>query len=332
MTDAALRGSGPGVFPARRTGKNAMSYSDTPSFDVPGTGIPSRLFGFEIIDFIGEGAGSMIYAATDPVSKQIYALKHVVRKTDRHARFIEQLYNEYEVARHFTHAGLRRCHEVRNTHTLFRKVTEAVLIMEMFDGTPLDTSLPNNTIGLVDCFTQVASALGAMHSLGFVHCDLKPNNILLNAVRQAKVIDFGQACRAGTVKERIQGTPDYIAPEQVRREPVTVRTDVFNFGATLYWALAGRKIPTLYTVKKTENSFLVDDCIPAPADVNTNVPMTLSNLVMECVRNNPQKRPADMPELERRLDIIKHGLIADAHQSRKAQKQNGDTSMPLLNV
>ena len=76
---------------------------------------------------------------------------------------------------------------------------------------------------------------------------------------EVKVIDFGQSCRIGTVKERIQGTPDYIAPEQVARRPITSQTDVFNLGATLYWALTGQDIPTLYTVnKKGENSFLLD--------------------------------------------------------------------------
>ena len=53
------------------------------------------------------------------------------------------------------------------------------------------------------------------------------------------MIDYGQSCRIGTIKERIQGTPDYIAPEQVARRPVSVATDVFNLGASLYWALTG---------------------------------------------------------------------------------------------
>src|SRR5205823_1159523 len=130
--------------------------------------------------------------------------------------------------------------------------------------------------------------------MGFVHCDLKPNNILLAPDGRVKVIDLGQACKVGTQKQRIQGTPDYISPEQVRREPVTQRTDVYNFGATLYWALTGRNFPTLFTLKRGENSFLVDSQIPTPQALNDEVPETLSNLAMECVRTNPAKRPADM--------------------------------------
>ena len=121
-----------------------------------------------------------------------------------------------------------------------------------------------------------------------------------------KVIDLGQACRAGTVKQRIQGTPDFISPEQVKCEPVSLRTDVFNFGATLYWALTHKKIPTLFTLKKGDNSFLVDDRIMAPADHNPQVPANLSNLVMECVRTNPAKRPENMTEVTRRLETIEY--------------------------
>jgi len=139
--------------------------------------------------------------------------------------------------------------------------------------------------------------------MSYAHCDLKPNNILVNAGGDVKIIDFGQACRLGSVKERIQGTPDFIAPEQVKREPITAKTDVFNFGATLYASLTGRSIPTLYTVKKGDNSFLVDDVIPTPREVEPEVPEQLSNLVMECIRTNPSKRP-ELADVIRRLEVL----------------------------
>src|SRR5207248_1366007 len=132
-------------------------------------------------------------------------------------------------------------------------------------------------------------------------------------------IDLGQAAKVGTAKSRIQGTPDYIAPEQVKCLPVTERTDVFNFGATMYWALSGRKMPTLFTLKKGENSFLVDSQIAAPHQLNPTVPENLSNLVMECVRTNPAKRPADMTELVRRLEIIEHAMRRSSAGNGQAQ-------------
>jgi len=266
------------------------------------------LFGYEILDQIGEGAASTIYAVSQPQSKQIYALKHVTRKTDKDARFIEQLEAEFNVGRRVNHPNLRRPIDLQLKKSLLGRVTEAALVLELFDGRSLEFNLPRELSRLMEIFIQTGKALEAMHNAGFVHCDLKPNNILVGPRGEVKVIDLGQACPIGTEKKRIQGTPDYIAPEQVKLMPVTVRTDVFNFGATLYWALSGQKLPTLFTVKKAKNAFLVDEQIPAPHQHNPQVPENLSNFVMECVRTNPRKRPADMNEVVRRLEIIRHTI------------------------
>lgn len=280
--------------------------------------MPQALFGYEIIDNIGEGAGSTIYAVSHPESKQLYALKHVVRKTDKHARFIDQLESEFEVGRRCMHPNLRRVIDYQTKKTLLGKITEAALVLELFDGLPLDINLPRAMSQLVNVFLETGRALEAMHISGYVHCDLKPNNILLSREGMVKVIDLGQACAIGTKKERIQGTPDYIAPEQVKLLPVTMRTDIYNLGATMYWALSGRKMPTLFTISKGENSLLSDDLIPPPHVINPLVPETLSNFVMECVRINPRKRPADMGEVVRRLETIQHGLSRLLAESRSA--------------
>lgn len=269
-----------------------------------GTRMPKSVFDYEVIDFIGVGAGSTLFAVSHPQTGQLYALKHVVVKNDKDERFVEQLEAEYEVGKSVNHRGLRRSIDFKARRNLFRKVQDAVLVLELFDGNSLEISPPRGVKGAVDCFLQVSQALGALHHAGYIHCDLKPNNIMMNAEGQVKVIDLGQACKLGTLKKRIQGTPDFIAPEQVKCEAVTPRTDVYNFGATLYWVLTGKKLPTLYTIKRSENSFLVDVKTETPRDLNPEVPETLSNLVMDCVRVNPAKRPADMAEVTRRLEII----------------------------
>jgi len=271
---------------------------------------PLELFGYRIVDRLGVGAGSTIYAAQDPQTLQVVALKHVVRTNEKSIRFVEQLEAEYEVSRGIQHPNLRRALVYKVSKTLLRKVTDAALIMEMVDGKPLETHLPRSVPEIVEVFVQTARGLHHLHGRGYVHCDLKPNNILRCSDRHVKVIDLGQTCRAGTVKPRIQGTPDYIAPEQVRCEPVTFKTDIYNFGATLYWCLCGKNFPTLFTLKKGENSFLVDSQIPTPMELNPRVPEPLSNLVMECVRTNASRRPADMVELGRRLETVQLSLIS----------------------
>ena len=154
-----------------------------------------------------------------------------------------------------------------------------------------------------------------------MHCDLKPINILIGPQFQVKVIDLGQAAPIGTEKKRIQGTPDYIAPEQVKCRPVTIRTDIYNLGATMYWALTGKKMPTLYTVRKAQGSRRASCSMtrsPAPHTLIPTVPEQLSNLVMECVRSDPRKRPGDMTEVIRRLEVILHAY--------QRQKQHGSVN------
>jgi len=284
-------------------------------------GLPRKLFDYDVVDLIGQGAGSLIYVVTHPTTRQLYAFKHVVRKTDKDDRFIEQLETEYEVGRQVTHPGLRRSIEMKVNRTLLRRTTEAGLVLELFDGISLEQQPPRHLLDIVSTFIQTAQALAALHAAGYVHCDLKPNNILRDAGGFVKVIDLGQTARNGTIKRRIQGTPDYIAPEQVKCLPVTYQTDVFNFGATMYAVLCGRKLPTLFTLKKSENSFLLDDAMATPRDVNPQIPEPLSNLVMECVRTNPAKRPQEMSDLARRLEIIEHTIKKSARLATPAASQ-----------
>ncbi len=275
-----------------------------------------KLLHYDVLERLGEGARSTIYAVRDPDSGKIFALKHVVRAEQKDIRFIEQMETEFEISRQFTHPNLRKSYELKINKTMLLKTAEAFLLMELVDGKPLDVRLPSQMIDIVDTFIQAAQGLKAMHAMGYAHCDIKPNNILRNDQGLVKIIDFGQSCKIGTVKERIQGTPDYIAPEQVSRRPISVQTDVFNLGATLYWALLGRHIPTLYTVnKKGENSFLLDTRIDSPQDLNPRVPPALSNLVMECISTRPAKRPGDMDQVITRLELAKHILNKQSNPS-----------------
>ena len=268
-----------------------------------------KLLHYDVLERLGEGAGSTIYRVRDPQTGRELALKHVVRTDQKDIRFVEQMETEFEISRQFTHPNLRRSYELKIQKTMLVKTAEAFLVMELVDGKPLDVNPPRDMMDTLDTFIGAAQGLRAMHQMGYAHCDIKPNNILRNESGKVKVIDFGQSCKIGTVKERIQGTPDYIAPEQVARRPISVQTDVFNLGATLYWAVTGKVIPTLYTVnKKGDNSFLLDTRIDTPQDLNPKCPPAISNLVMECVSTKPQKRPADMDAMITRLELGKHIL------------------------
>lgn len=271
--------------------------------------LPRTLFGYEVLAVIGEGAGSTIYKVRDRADDQIYALKHVRKRSSKDQRYVEQLVNELAVSEKFRHPGLRRSYEVRYRRNLLFAVKEAALVMEFFDGVPLDRQEPKPLAEVLDVFIQAAHALHGLHYLQYVHCDLKPNNVLTrpdgSGGTAVKIIDFGQAVKVGTTKARIQGTADFMAPEQVKLKPVTFRTDSFNFGATLYWALTGHRVPTLFTVSRDRRDVIKEGKFPSPRDLNDKCPQDLSDLVMECVKMSPLARPADMPQIIHRLVQVK---------------------------
>jgi serine/threonine protein kinase len=187
--------------------------------------------GYRIISVLGHGAASIVYLVQDPKSKAIWALKHVVREGPKDQRFLDQAESEYEIARRLSHPSLRTIPNIiKNRQYLIGSAKELFLVMEFLDGKALDKHPPKTLTQAVEIFQKVAEGLAHMHDQGYVHADMKPNNIIVDDDGGVKIIDLGQACKIGTVKERIQGTPDYIAPEQVHRQAITPRTDVYNFG------------------------------------------------------------------------------------------------------
>jgi eukaryotic-like serine/threonine-protein kinase len=263
---------------------------------------------FEVLQCLGYGARSTIYAVSERRTGQVYALKRVIRRSAEDDRFLEQAEQEFAISSQFDHPALRKSIRLIKRRKLI-KVSELYLVMEMFDGTSLDAQRPASLTSLISIFVQVAQGLQAMHKLGYVHADIKPNNILVNDRLDAKIIDFGQSCAIGTIKQRIQGTPDYIAPEQVGRGPLTPATDLFNFGATLYWCVTDRHIPTLIPKKKAGPVRVDSRELKAPHEVNPKVPMPLSRLIIDCVQNRPSQRPQDfavvLPRLELALTVAR---------------------------
>jgi eukaryotic-like serine/threonine-protein kinase len=259
---------------------------------------------FEILSKLGYGARSIIYAVSEKRTGQLYALKRVVRRSPEDDRFLEQAEQEYAISSQFNHPALRKSVRMIRRRKML-KVSELFLVMELFDGTALDVQRPTSFSSLIRVFIQVAQGLGAMHRLGFVHADIKPNNILVNELMQAKIIDFGQSCAVGTVKTRIQGTPDYIAPEQVGRGRLTPATDIFNFGATMYWCFTDRHIPTLIPKKKPVPGGVPDKNrqFIEPHKLNSRVSMPLSRLIVDCVQNRPSARPQEFSDVVARLEL-----------------------------
>lgn len=267
-----------------------------------------RVPGYSVYERLGTGARSTIWLVADQRTGEQFALKRVTRKDSQDDRFIEQAVNDYEVSRELAHPVLRRSFEMRRVRR-FLQLRELHIIMELVEGQTLEDIGPMKAHRMLSIFMRVAEGLDALHQMNFVHTDIKPNNIMVTEAGEVKVIDFGQSCPIGHVKNRIQGTPDYIAPEQVEKGvPLTQKTDVFNLGATMYWAITGRSFPTVMPSSKRRGGIELKTSqdVVLPEDLNRNVPMALSRLVMDCCQANPKDRPSDMQEIIRRLGVAQH--------------------------
>jgi serine/threonine-protein kinase len=277
--------------------------------------------GYQVLEFLGNGASSSIWKVRDACSGEIVALKRVVRREAKHARFIEQAENEYSVGRGMENDTIRRIWDIRRIKRWFT-VQELHLIMEYCPGVSIQERRPTSVLEVTRVFLAVAQGLAYMNAQGFVHADIKPNNIIVGESGQVKVIDLGQSCPIGTVKKRIQGTPDFIAPEQVQCRPLDARTDVFNFGASLYWALTGKAIPTVIPKKSSgRDHSLHDTTLTPPEQINPEVTAPLSALVTECVSRRPIKRPSSMDKVASRLDLVALSL-------QRVQSAAGTTPAP----
>jgi serine/threonine-protein kinase len=270
----------------------------------------TQIAGYRVLARIGKGAASELYAVQDPKTKQVWALKHVIKATDKDHRFLEQVQIEYDVGSKLKHRSVRGMHRLVKQRKGFR-VQSVTLIMELVDATTLDQRLPQSHAQAVNIFGQLAEGLAHMHARGYVHADIKPSNILVTEDDQVKIIDLGQACAIGTVKKRIQGTPGYMAPEQAHRQAITPKTDVYNFGATMYWVLVGEVVPTAMPPKDDKDSLytgavdasLVRPPVP-PHERDPSIHPLLSKQILDCVKLHPDDRPASMTVVANRLELI----------------------------
>ena len=286
----------------------------------------SEIAGYRVTTQIGTGAGSKIYTAVELATGKMVAVKHVVRESAEDDRFLAQAENEYNVCSKLNHPSLRKCYAIHRIRKRLQ-VRELVVVMEYVDGLNLERARPNRLNTFLALFHRVAAGLDAMHQGGFVHTDIKPTNVMLAHGGVVKIIDFGQSCPAHHRKERIQGTPDYIAPEQVRRMPLDQRTDVFNLGAMMYWVLTSEKYPT--AIRGTDSrggiSLISADRPLAPIELNDKIPLSLSKLVMECCRDNPAERPADMKQVIARLAVVRK-LWKRHRETLRVQRRSATSS------
>lgn len=265
---------------------------------------PSSVFGYSILSEVGRSASTGVYVGADS-NGQLFAIKHVVRRTDDDDRIVDELQNEFDISRHFRHPVLRKVLEIKSAKKfLSSKVSEMALIMEWVDGRTLAEVDPGvqQTVAI---FAQCVGAINSMHRLKIVHGDVNPGNILLTSDGQVKLIDFGFSCRTLTQRStRMFRMPEFIAPDQCKSLPFDESADIYGVGASMYWRLTGKRVPSYWNADKHKREMIKMQTYPSPADLDPSIPLPLSKLVMKCVRFNPMLRFQNLPELLAALDAL----------------------------
>ena len=195
---------------------------------------------FEIISEIGRGGMGVVYAARDRKLGRVAALKLLPPESLLDAEASERLIAEAQAASALDHPNVATIYQIGETAD-----GRGFIAMARYEGETLRERLRNGPIAPREAFAiarQVASGLAAAHAAGLVHRDVKPENIFLTRQGLAKLLDFGIATLAGTVRESqtTRGTIMYMSPEHVNRQTPGKSSDVWALGVVLYEMLAGR--------------------------------------------------------------------------------------------
>ncbi len=253
---------------------------------------------------LGTGAGTKVSLMRDVKDNKLYCKKYVAASAENFQSQVRQLKNEFEVGIQNDHPVLRKTHEYGLVKRKLRAI-EAYNILAYVEGIPLDKFAENAPLSLVmKIFWHVADGLTELHSRGFVHADLKPHNILCAKNGRPTLIDFGQACHMYTRKQRIQGTKDFIAKEQVDRQALDQRTDIFGLGATMHRIFLGKSAETeLNTKSVSKTGVSLYRWRQESLDESEQLDPTILKLIEDCCQHERDKRPKTMQLVKDRLEV-----------------------------
>ena len=255
-----------------------------------------KLGRYEIVRELGKGAMGVVYLAKDPLIGRLVALK-TIRRTggddDEAKEFQQRFVREAQAAGILNHPSIVTVHDIGQdepTGTSF-------IAMEYVEGQNLKEILaqgrPLSFDEIGDIVAQVADALDFAHSKGIVHRDIKPANIIMVEGNRAKITDFGIAKIASggnlTTTGQFLGTPNYMAPEQIRGAPVDGRTDIFSLGICLYECLTRRK-PFGGDSLTSISYKIVHEAFAPLNEINPQIPEGYGDVVAQALAKDPTKR------------------------------------------
>ncbi|MCK6589794.1 MAG: serine/threonine protein kinase [Polyangiaceae bacterium] len=263
-----------------------------------------RIGGRYLIDaVIGEGAFGVVYRAHREPDGERVALKSIHRHLCSDPQIFKRFQREADILKRIEGQHLAKVHEILEDNGL------VIIVLEYVEGPSLEAILKTSAPELdqaVEITLQVCAALGAAHAAGVVHRDLKPANVIVERFAprttglRVRVVDFGLAKvvhgdaapgTAITQRGMIFGTPEYMAPEQVRGDEVDLRADLYAAGVMLYEMVVG-KVPFSGKSALATMEAHVRDEVPHPRSSRGghSVPPSLAAVIRRALEKDPQAR------------------------------------------
>jgi CheY-like chemotaxis protein len=263
---------------------------------------PGSVFGrrYRIQRFLGAGAMGYVCSAVDESIDELIALKVLSAPIQDEPDAFERFKLELKLARRIRHRNVVQSFDLGFADGY------PFISMEYIDADNLNKHLQRTTFDETAALTvvrQVMRGLRAAHELGIVHRDIKPENILLNKDKLAFITDFGIATSPALVKRReLAGTPDYMAPEQLRFETVTPAADIYSSGVMLYRMLTGNLPYIATTMNEIIDAHLNQAPVPIPGHLQVSV--ETRDLIDWMLQKKPEDRPQNTQAVLEDIDAI----------------------------
>jgi len=266
----------------------------------------TELAGYRIESLLGWGGMSVVYLAEDLRLKRRVALKLLAASLAEDGSFRGRFLRESELAASIDHPNIVPIYEAGTTEDLL------FIAMRYVEGSDLKERLQRGRLDAEDAtgiLAQAASALDAAHSRGLVHRDVKPSNVLLDTGARPDgsdhvyMADFGLTKRVSEETgigddDRLMGTIDYVAPEQIAGEEIDGRADVYSLGCLLYECLVGE--PPFRRDSDTAVVFAhLEEAPPAPSARRPELPAALDAVIARALAKDPEQRYPSCREFAR---------------------------------
>jgi serine/threonine protein kinase len=339
--DAADLAAASGRAAAASSDSSVSRLTSSSSVVDEGRFVPGTLLGgrYRVIGLLGRGGMGEVYRATDLTLGQSVALKFLPEEASRNPRLLERFHGEVRVARLVSHPNVCRVYDIGEVEGM------PYISMEYVDGEDLASLLTR--IGrlpadkALETARKLCSGLAAAHDRGVIHRDLKPLNIMIDKRGEVVIMDFGLAAIADQLSgaEVRNGTPAYMAPEQLKGESVTARSDIYALGLVLYELFTGKQpyaAKTLQGLMELQEAAQLNSMTSVAADIDPGV----EKAIRRCLDPDPLKRPANAMAVMALLpggDRLAAALAAGETPSPEMVASHGNTeglprkySVPLL--